>query len=85
MDENRLAKRDKFWTSYEKLELMGPVEHYLVNYSSYVEQCNQSYNWVGTWKYERNYMHVLVDRTRLAELGFVVWNGEESGTSAEFK
>ena len=31
MEEKRLAKRDKFLASYEKLELMGPVEHYLVN------------------------------------------------------
>ena len=34
MEEKRLAKRDKFWAFYEKLELMGPVEHYLVNYAS---------------------------------------------------
>ena len=60
MEEKNLTKSDKFWASYEKLELMGPVEQYLVNYSSYVEQCNQSYNLVGTLKYERNYMLLLI-------------------------
>ena len=44
MEEKRLAKRDKFGVSYEKLEQMGPVEQYQVNYSSYVEPCNESYN-----------------------------------------
>ena len=38
MEEKRLAKRNKFWASYEKLELMGQVKQYLVNYSS--EQIN---------------------------------------------
>ena len=60
MEEKRLAKKDKFWASTEKLELMGLVEQYLVNYSSYVEPCNQSYNLVGTLKYERNYMSLLI-------------------------
>ena len=60
MEEKRLAKRDKFSASYGKLELMGPVEQYLVNYSSYVEPCNQNYNSVGTLKYERNYMSLLI-------------------------
>ena len=50
-----------------------------------MEQCNQSYNWVGTLKYERK-LHVIVDRMRLAgELRLVELNGEENGTSAELK
>ena len=32
--EKGLPKEISFWDSYEKLELMVPVEQYLVNYSS---------------------------------------------------